>query len=56
MTLGMIIFCIVIIIWVFTGFLMIADVTSSKKVNYAGIVFVIIFLFIPIIAHLCGLV
>jgi len=55
MTLGMIIFCIVIAVWVFTGFLMVCQAKSSR-INYEGIIFVITFLLIPIIAHFCGLV
>ena len=54
MTIKMIIFCVVIFIWLFVGFL--GGLHSKEnRVNYEMLIFMAFTPFIPLIAYACGL-
>ena len=54
MTVGMIIFLIVIFIWLFFGFMMIVRM-NEEGVNWCGFVFLFVPPFLPLVAKMCGM-
>ena len=54
MTVGMIIFCVIIFIWCFVGFLGGLH-CKENRVNYELLIFMAFVPFIPLIAYACGL-
>ena len=54
MTVGMIIFCVVIFVWFFVGFLGGLH-CKENRVNYEMLIFMAFAPFIPLVAKACGL-